>query len=355
MNLLIAGFDGLGWELINKYYNCFPFLSYMVMNSGAWFKAVDSPVPNTPAGWSSIYTGVMPEDHGIKDWTDNWYDDKQTNKLSTYIDLKVEPFWKFLVNEHRVGLFNLPCTYPVVPEDRCTFHVAGFPTANWLGSEHYIGDQYPWCYPDSLVYDHEIIPEDYKVDVTDVQLDHGGLQLSYKNFEEVYYPSLLKIENQHERVFNDLVNLFNIDIGFIVFQHIDRLMHWLPCVPDAEYRNSLVRSCLTRVDNIMEELWRTHTPENMIICSDHGWMPLQKHTKDSVCIYFNKDGKHPPNIRPEAVKSVNDVTKLILDVCGVNWRNGIGRPRKLDRDKYITTFSESQDAIRKKLEGLGYV
>ncbi len=122
---LLVGLDAACWEYLN------PLLAagelptiQRLMENGAWGTLRSTMPALTPAAWSSIITGKNPGKHGVFDMTRRRADSYETMPVNARLRLGT-PFWKRL-NEQgiRVGLVNIPFTYP--PDTIDGFVVGGF-------------------------------------------------------------------------------------------------------------------------------------------------------------------------------------------------------------------------------------
>jgi predicted AlkP superfamily phosphohydrolase/phosphomutase len=113
--VLIMGIDGGSWFALRpgleKGY--MPFLKTLV-DSGA-SGILESTIPAiTPAAWGTFQTGMNPGDHGVLDFY-RWNKELRTHHLVSSQDLS-HTLWDIAgKQEKKVGIINVPMTYPVKP------------------------------------------------------------------------------------------------------------------------------------------------------------------------------------------------------------------------------------------------
>jgi len=114
MKLLLIGFDALSPQLLFPRRDKLSAIDSLCSRA-AW-GSLESYCENpwTGPAWTTIYTGLLPEEHGI---TDGWGRPLRGSK--TFDTCEAKYVWDVLVEEgFTVGLFNLPVTYPPRPIPR---------------------------------------------------------------------------------------------------------------------------------------------------------------------------------------------------------------------------------------------
>lgn len=223
--------------------------------------------PLTPAAWVSMVTGLNPGKHGVFDFRRRKtasYDWELVNSRSW----SGEPIWSFLGRQGRkVGVFNVPMTYPPLPVNG--FLVAGLGTPPQ--SQKFI-------YPDSLAVEfHKCFPT-YAVepDVRTSDLDE------YLNRNE---DSL----DQHLQALRFLWQQYpDLDFFMPVLIESDRVHHvfWRfldPNMagydePEAAGFRERIGALYQKIDALVGELWAWVADRGgtIVVVSDHGFGPLLK-------------------------------------------------------------------------------
>ncbi len=147
--VLIFGIDGATWKVLKPAVDdgLMPSLKGL-MESGSWGVLRSTLPAITPAAWTSFQTGSNPVKNGIIDF---YYWDREERSLQP-VDIRgiPETLWERAGNEgRRVGIINLPMTYPPKPVNG--FMVTGLMTPT-LESEF----TYPAALAERLL---EAVPE----------------------------------------------------------------------------------------------------------------------------------------------------------------------------------------------------
>lgn len=124
---LVLGFDGIPWSFLEPLLQAGQTPTMQRLLAEGSHGTLAAPLPAwTPVAWASICTGKGPDKHGVfglrwrKPDTPDLWPTTSDDRLGT-------PFWSYLnAAGVRVGLVNVPFTYPVTPIDG--FMVAGFGT-----------------------------------------------------------------------------------------------------------------------------------------------------------------------------------------------------------------------------------
>jgi len=114
-NVLILGIDGGTWTVLRPAIErgYMPFLQSQVENGASG--VLESTIPAiTPAAWGSFQTGMNPGNHGVLDFY-QWDKNFRTHHLASSQDLSYT-LWDIAGKyEKKVGVVNVPMTYPVKP------------------------------------------------------------------------------------------------------------------------------------------------------------------------------------------------------------------------------------------------
>jgi len=314
MELLCIGFDGLDHrEWSRRLADQLPGFEYVLLHS---------PVPVSGPAWTSIYTGLPMEQHGV---TDLWGRPEAGSK--THADVSPLCVWNALYRHGKqVALCNLPCTYP--PSSVHPFHVSGFP---WPDDKCY------W-HPERLG-----VPRDFK---WRCEMVHWA----EKHTPDGWAPQLRKwnpldVRGYVEFDMRSVIKWFAgwktkaADLGWLVFTFPDRLLHlW----PDASwihrFNAQMVMEAITQLEAMLQ-------PKATLVMSDHGWLERGQlgqfnHTEEGVLAWRGMD---MPQFWGAQMPTVSHVAHILADYFGVPLRS------------YAENLSEADMSyVRERLKSLGY-
>jgi predicted AlkP superfamily phosphohydrolase/phosphomutase len=245
LKTLLVGFDAACWSYLDTLVQSgrLPTLKRL-MENGSWGQLESTMPALTPIAWGSISTGKNPGKHGIFEliWKHpGSYDftpPSAKNRIGT-------PFWKRL-NEGgvRVGLVNIPLTYPPEPIDG--FVVCGFGTPE---SAQQI--THPWEIRDDIDSRHG----KYSPAVSPELLRMGSPSDIYRAERQ--------LQAQHVQIALDLSNEFEVEVLIINLMLIDHANHYMPKVDE-------VQQAICDTDTDLEMLIDGFNPDNVLVISDHG-------------------------------------------------------------------------------------
>jgi predicted AlkP superfamily phosphohydrolase/phosphomutase len=121
--LLVIGIDGGTLDVILPMIknHKLPTFKKLIKN-GSWGKLLSTVPPVTAPAWTSFITGTNPGKHGVFYFFNNEADNKKS--VVSFNSIKTKPFWRNLnENEIKVGLVNIPITYP--PDQVDGFIISG--------------------------------------------------------------------------------------------------------------------------------------------------------------------------------------------------------------------------------------
>lgn len=198
--------------------------------------------PITPVAFSSFITGVNPGKHGVFDWSVRREDGER--RMVNATTLKSAPFWTHLNREGvRVGLFNVPVTYPPRPLDG--FIVPGIPVPRSARR---------FTYPTEALNRMEDRFGPYRVDVDRALLDKGI---------ETYVQAWIEYEARQTEAAMMLTEAYEVDLLVFNYAALDRVNHF---APEMEY----IERVLVNTD-VQIGRWMEQYPEaNFVLMSDHG-------------------------------------------------------------------------------------
>src|SRR5687767_14497722 len=115
--VLLLGLDGITYSVLKPAFEAGHMPRYKELLDRSASGILTSTVPPyTPPGWTSIFTGVNPGKHGIFGFT---LGNVQQNRGLVRLDKVTAPaIWNAAnAQGKRIGLFNIPMTYPAPPVD----------------------------------------------------------------------------------------------------------------------------------------------------------------------------------------------------------------------------------------------
>ncbi len=224
--------------------------------------------PITSVAWTSFQTGVMPGKHGI-------YGFQQVCRTSQGLEFQIanassiraKRLWDYLGHEgKRVGVVNLPLTYPPSPVPGVL--VTGFPTP----SQHS-----PFTYPTHLKEELLKVVPDYRVPTMEF-----GEPVREDRIEK-YVQELIRMARARAEAALYLMRRYPWDLFVLQFQETDFLQHPLwhhldPTHPDYSLKAhqivaSLFRELDRHIQRVAEEISQNDV---LIVLSDHGFQAARR-------------------------------------------------------------------------------
>jgi len=267
--LLCLGIDGISIKMIDELGDQLPNISKLRKKgqSGTLKSVLSSDglkeefknVPFSGPAWTSIYTGLTPEEHGVE--SASWI--KGKNKYASF-DKMPETVWEGLNKKGKsVGLFNMPMTYPAKPVVK--WMVSGFPEKSMEGI----------AFPEVT---YEYLPYNYW-DFTEskIILSEDTLNLE----------AWLFAEKKRLTTFKKLVDSAPTDVvayGTVLF---DRFCHTIRL--SKENIESVI--LYKEMDSLVGELINAFPTDNIMMFSDHGfeYEPTKKRKTPEGHDYFMHD------------------------------------------------------------------
>ena len=242
---LFVGLDAACWEYMDPLLGSgqMPRLKSLI-DTGLSGTMHSTMPPWTPTAWGSLVTGTNPGKHGVFDmlWRrPGTYEFTPTNTHSR----RGSPFWKYL-NDHgiRVGLVNVPFTYPPEPVDG--FMVCGFGTPGSANDFVYpdealawIREQYPGFKP---AVEPEILLSASPAEILATEIEHQARQVEIAAV---------------------LAERYAVDVLVINLMLTDHANHKMPEIVQ-------VQEAYRRSDVDLGKLIDAFKPDNILLISDHG-------------------------------------------------------------------------------------
>jgi predicted AlkP superfamily phosphohydrolase/phosphomutase len=242
---LLIGWDAVNWEYLNPLLikGNLPTLQKLIQEGVRG--ELRSTIPAiTPVAWSTITTGKNPGKHGVFDWT---WRKPGTWQFSPFTGAQRigKPWWKYL-NENglRVGLVNIPLSYPPSPIDGFIVCDFGAPSS-----------------ASNLTY-----PESLQNELGKKYLWRGGVnsenEISHDNLVSLFNADRDKQE-QHIHVSILLAERYDVDVLAVNLMLLDHTNH---IMGDKEY----VEKALVICDQHLSQLIEGYNPDHILLFSDHG-------------------------------------------------------------------------------------
>jgi predicted AlkP superfamily phosphohydrolase/phosphomutase len=266
--LLIIGFDGATFDLIRPWARegHLPHLARL-MGEGVSADLASTLPPVTSPAWPTFMTGANPGKHGVFDFIQP-HGENFTLVNSTRI--RQPTLWQRLSEAgHRVGVLNVPVTYPPQP-------VNGFMVTDILSPRNAT-----ISYPDDLISRYETQPGPdgrplgpYRI-APDVQYKPGN--------EAEFIADIYSLIHAHGRWALKLMEAEPVDVLMVHFIAMDVAKHALWRFMDHSHRNHVpspyehaIRDGYALVDDYIGRLMAQLPPESdTIVMSDHGFGPLK--------------------------------------------------------------------------------
>ncbi|HWL65544.1 MAG TPA: alkaline phosphatase family protein, partial [Actinomycetota bacterium] len=268
---VMIGLDGAAWHLLDPLIEAghMPRLGSLRESGAAGI--LKSTVPTyTPPAWTSAATGVNPGRHGVYGFIEGHAQHEQTELMHSG-KIKSPTIWEVAnAQGARVGVYNVPLTYPPRPLDGWMVsgmltpgfgeQQRGFATWDRGGGEDLESKILGWT-PDYVLDLHANYEQDWRDDA-----------LAQRGLESV---------RQRKKVLEGLLETDPPDIVFSVLETPDRLQHvyYRYLDPnDPEYDSPAARTikpvlhaCFAGMDEIVGLLHDYSDGGGVVVCSDHGF------------------------------------------------------------------------------------
>ena len=279
--VLMLGLDGATFSVLEPAWEAghMPHFKALMDRSARGILSSTVP-PYTPPGWTSIFTGVNPGKHGIFGFT---LGNVQQPRGLVRLDRVTAPAVWNVANAQgtRIGVFNVPMTYPPPPVD-------GFAVSGMLTPEG--GGETPsnYTYPAGLAEEIRAKVGGYEIDI---EVDYDRDWKSTDIIERLSRNLAAKRAALHALLEKDA----DVPILFAVLEAPDRLMHvhykYLDprCDhyrrPEAEPIRSRAWAFFDEMDHMIAELLAWAGSEaSVVTMSDHGFGPKDKSVNVNVAL-----------------------------------------------------------------------
>ena len=247
---LLVGLDAACWKYLEPLLTAaeMPCLQKL-MDTGTWGTLRSTMPAWTPTAWASICTGKNPGKHGIFDML--LHSPEKLEPVAIDATRRAgTPFWQYLNNHQiRVGLVNVPFTYPPQPVDG--FLVCGFGTPNSVRQ---------LTYPENILAEIEGTSGQYRPEVDLEALAVAPPQIIFTQERE--------LQRRHCQIAAKFAESFAVDVLVINLMFTDHANHKMPSMEQVQeaYRQS---------DTDLASLIESFQPDNIMLISDHGSNRLQ--------------------------------------------------------------------------------
>lgn len=205
----------------------------------------------TGPNWGSIYTGVIPDKHGIT--AGGWLTDHEN-----WLRLKVETIWDLLLIRGRsIGMMTMPITWPAIPG--FDWMVAGFPAP----------DDMRGCFEPLKVSDH--MPAGFTIDWLNQGMSKRswirGVREHLRDHEAAQNHLFGVARQKTDFLFALAKEIRKPEVIAIGYTILDRTHHAFPSghgftLKAYEFQRDLVAELVEKLK-----------PEKYIVVSDHGSLP----------------------------------------------------------------------------------
>lgn len=284
--VFIMGIDGGSLKLIEEWQDELPNLR-KVMKNGVYGELESTIPPVTCPAWPCMFTGKNPAKLNIYGFMALPGREHKRAVVHSSLDYFPQSLWKILGdNDKKVGLFNIPVTYP--PPEVNGFAISGF------GTPFADATKGAYTYPPNLSEILDRVVDGYEIE--------AAIDMELEGREEQYKQALEQLLDKQLKAAKYLVANFDWDLFICVFAVLDRIQHHFwhhmdkthPRHTTDKYQ-TVVKDFYRRIDQAMGELVSI-LPQgtDMLIVSDHGFQAaygrfwVNKWLEKSGFLQFNK-------------------------------------------------------------------
>jgi predicted AlkP superfamily phosphohydrolase/phosphomutase len=264
---MILGWDAATWDLLIPWIQdgYLPNLAGL-MDDGAYGSLISTPLPVSPAAWTTIITGKNPAKHNVYDWFSRKPDSYDVTYVNTG-QIMTRALWDYLDDAGlRIGVFNLPMIYPAA-------QVNGFMVSGLAAPNPNLKD---FAYPPSLVGEIEAEFGPYK---------HAETEVYKYGREKEYFDDVMQWAAYQEKSLGLLMERHPCDVYCLVFMQTDHVQHKLWRYMDSTYPGydpdhdgkykDFILSTYQHLDEMLGS-WRSAfgRETHFLLISDHGAGPV---------------------------------------------------------------------------------
>ena len=262
---VILCIDAADFEMIEYFISKGVLKNFERIVKNGVFGPLQSTIPPfTAPAWTSFFTGVYPEKHGMYDFVKrekNNYDVTHGHTVTPHVlgDVRVPALWDFL--EGKLCIINVPMTFPA-PHTNGIF-ISGFP---------FSGDKY-----------HAFWPPDLSDMITRTFGEypfHDEIHISqHEPATESLFNKLIQIMEKRKDIYVHFLKTGDFDFYILQFQNLDKIQHKFWCFWDHRYigfeRDDTLCDAIERaykkVDDIVGDIVACLGDGVLFIISDHGF------------------------------------------------------------------------------------
>ncbi|RMF83415.1 MAG: hypothetical protein D6736_21600, partial [Nitrospinota bacterium] len=267
--MVVIGIDGATFNVIDPMIERgeLPHLARLIQE-GSRGELYSTYPPYTHIAWSTFSTGKNPGKHGVFDFIDPPYRNRESIPFvfTNFNAIKCATFWQILRDtELKIGIVNLPMTYPPSPLNG--FLIGGIDTPS---------EEVSFTYPEELITQLRAQGIHYRPDYVEFLRFKKG-EARHRSLEEVRQ-DYFAIEEERRKAILWLMENKEWDLLVVVLSLPDRVMHHFWPFHDPEepaepnpYRE-VVRDSYRKVDQIIGQmLERIESDVPVMVMSDHGF------------------------------------------------------------------------------------
>ncbi len=264
MRVLVIGIDSASPFLITKWMDDLPNLA-SIFSAGAGGVLQSIVPPESVPAWQCFATGKNPAKIGNFGFSYIGRDLKLKHGETTP---EMGCFWDICSKEGmKVGVFNVPGTYPPYPVNG--FMISGFP----------VPTRKVWAYPETLMKRLDKAVNGYDIDVPLTK------PTEMKGGEKSYLPMVERLQRKTLDAAKYLIEWYRPDVFMMTFQGIDLVHHdfWRYMDEPGSPYSSVLHDWYVRMDEAVGELRKLAGPGvDVLVMSDHGSAPV------SSALFINK-------------------------------------------------------------------
>jgi len=340
--VFVIGLDGGSLHLLSRlaHEGYMPFFA-SILAEGVSGELRSVFPPSTPSAWSTFLTGKNPGKHGIFEFFT--YENSATPlRVVNSLSLRTDTLWSLLSRaEKRIGLVNVPMTYPPHPVNGTM--ITGLLTPSV---------EQTFTYPSSLYNDLKKDLGEYIIGVT--WREYAPRQI--RQFLE----ALVHCIQQRRKYVRYLMERYPWDFFMVVFSETDVLQHALWSFLDPEDPRQTdekveaeILAYYQLVDRILEELCITAGENTRVfLISDHGFGPLLKWMR--INTWLNRLGVLAFDRKRVLVRrGARKLREMVRQIDRQNWRRKlpVGPVRKGYRTDILSCIRWEQTKAFSVLSG----
>jgi predicted AlkP superfamily phosphohydrolase/phosphomutase len=249
--VIVLGMDGLCWPVIDTLIGQGKLPSFrQAMTDGDQRSMTSTIPPLTPAAWSTLFSGLAPEQHGIFDFTARERD-SYSFRLCTSHDRQATMLWeRASAGGLQVAAVNVPMTYP--PVDINGLMVSGMDAPDLDGAVS----------SDAQLAAVLAAAPGYQIDAMSHCFDDP----------ECFRDQLWRMHRARHRLALDRLDSHDWDLFICVYVLADRVQH----VAWSEPPSAEMTAAYERLDAVLGDyLERLEEGDQVLLCSDHGFQTLR--------------------------------------------------------------------------------